>query len=372
MTYRLTPRPREAPRPRSPIRPTVAPAVVVAVVAAGSLLTLPPVGHAQSRATGEWVVPRTADGRPDLQGNWSNATITPIVRPEGQELFLTPDQVASVEGRRQERIESAAQPSDPDRVAPPVGGDGSTGAAGGVGGYNYFFIDAGDRVAVYDGQARSSLITDPPDGRRPEFTPEGQRRRAVARDFGRQFAQYDNPENRPLGERCLLSFGSNAGPPMLPNYFYNNNYTIVQTADHIMIMTEMVHDVRVIRMGRPRPLPDEVRPWMGDSWGHWAGDTLVVVTTNIHPDQPLFALSPAAFLPSERMTVTERFTRASETTVNYEFLVEDPIMLAAPVAGQVPFNRLDGQVYEYACHEANYALDNILRGARAQEANERR
>jgi hypothetical protein len=355
------------------MRGRVRPADWVAVMAAaGMLMTLPLGALAQERRAVEWVLPRTADGRPDLQGNWSNATITPIVRPEGQELFLTPEQVVSVEGRRQDRIESAAQPSDPDRVAPPVGGDGSTGAAGGVGGYNYFFIDAGDRVAMYDGRARSSLITDPPDGRRPDFTPEGRRRRAEARDFRSRFEQYDNPENRPLGERCLLSFGSNAGPPMLPNYFYNNNYTIVQTADHVMIMTEMVHDVRVIPLGKSHPLPDHVRPWMGDSWGRWEGDTLVVVTTNIHPDQPLFALSPAAFLPSERMTVTERFTRVSEMTINYEFLVEDPIMLTAPVAGEVPFNRLDGQVYEYACHEANYALDNILRGARAQEANEGR
>ncbi|MBW2465051.1 MAG: hypothetical protein JRH11_25605, partial [Deltaproteobacteria bacterium] len=303
------------------------------IVVTGTLAALPRCIQAQERASGDWVLPRTAVGRPDLQGNWSNATLTPIGRPEGQELFLTPEQVDDIEGRRQDRIETSAQPSDPDRVAPPVGGDGSTGAAGGVGGYNYFFIDAGDRVAVYDGQPRSSLITDPPNGRRPDFTEEGQRRRREAREFGRQFGEYDNPENRPLAERCLMSFGSNAGPPMLPNYFYNNNYTIVQTPDHIMIMTEMVHDVRVIRMGRPNRLPEQMRPWMGDSWGHWEGDTLVVVTTNIHPDQPMFAISTAVFLPSEGMRVTERFTRVSATAINYEFLVEDPIMLTAPVAG---------------------------------------
>jgi hypothetical protein len=154
---------------------------------------------------------------------------------------------------------------------------------------------------------------------------------------------------------------------MLPNYFYNNNYTIVQTPDHVMIMTEMVHDYRIVRMGDPRPMPSDLRPWMGDSWGHWEGDTLVVVTTNIHPDQTQFALSAAQFSPSEAIRVTERFTRASEHQINYEFTVEDPITLTAPVRGELPFNRLAGLVYEYACHEANYALENVLRGARAQE-----
>ncbi len=319
-----------------------------------------------------WTVPRLADGTPDFQGNWSNATMTPIARGQGQPLILSPEQIATMDGRRQDLIEAEAQPSDPDRDAPPVGGDGSTGAAGGVGGYNYFFIDAGDRVAWYNGEPRSSLITVPEDGRRPPFTEEGQRRLVERRAFSRQFGQYDNPENRPLAERCILSFGSNGGPPMLPNYFYNNNYTIVQTPDAIMIMTEMVHDVRIIRMGEPQSLPDHIRPWLGDSWGHWEGDTLVVETTNIHPDQPMFALSPAQFVPSTSIRVIERITRPSDYQLNYEFTVEDPVMLTAPVSGEMPFNRLDGMLYEYACHEANYALENVLSGARAQERNEGR
>ncbi len=298
--------------------------------------------------------------------------MTPIVRAQGQPLVLRPDQIAAMEGRRQDLIEAEAQPSDPDREAPPVGGDGSTGAAGGVGGYNYFFIDAGDRVAWYDGEPRSSLITDPEDGRRPPFTDEGQRRIAERRASARQFGPYDNPENRPVGERCILSFGSNGGPPMLPNYFYNNNYTIVQTPDAIMIMTEMVHDVRVIRLGESQPLPEHMRPWLGDSRGRWEGDTLVVETTNIHPDQPMFALSAAQFLPSESIRVVERFTRPSEHQLNYEFTVEDPVILTAPISGEMPFNRLDGMLYEYACHEANYALENVLSGARVQERNEGR
>ena len=164
-----------------------------------------------------------------------------------------------------------------------------------------------------------------------------------------------------------MSFGSNAGPPMTPNYFYNNNYTIVQTANHVMIMTEMVHDVRIIRLGTPNPLPKHVRPWMGDSWGRWEGDTLVVETTNLHPRQSLFRISNAQFSPSEDIKVTERFTRADESTINYEFMVDDPSMFNRAFGGEVPFKKLDGLVYEYACHEGNYALSNVLSGARAQE-----
>ena len=311
-----------------------------------------------------WAPPRTPDGRPDLQGEWTNGTMTPLQRPEGEPLVLTPEQVAEREGARQTFIDDRNAPSDPDREAPPVGGDGSTGAAGGVGGYNYFWIDAGDRVAVFNGEPRSSLLTHPADGRIPDLTPDGRRRRMRA--LGRLAPPFDNPENRPIGERCILSFGSNAGPPMLPNYFYNNNYTIVQTPDHVMIMTEMVHDARIIRMGEPRPLADGVRPWFGDSWGRWAGDTLVVHTTNVNPDQ----LAAYAYLfgpGSGNLTITERFTRADEHTINYEFTVEDPDTFSGAWGGEVPFTRLDGRVYEYACHEGNYALSNVLSGARAQE-----
>ena len=154
------------------------------------------------------------------------------------------------------------------------------------------------------------------------------------------------------------------GPPMLPNYFYNNNYTIVQTADHVMIMTEMVHDTRVIRLGEPKPLPANLQPWFGDSWGHWQGDTLVVETTNFHPTQRRGGIISGT---SEKLKVTERFTRADENTLNYEFTIEDPETFTRPFSGEVPFNRLPEQVFEYACHEGNYALFNILSGARAQE-----
>ena len=329
-------------------------------------LAFPVALQTQARETKPWVMPRTSDGHPDLQGNWTNATITPIQRPRGRGPVLTPDQVAGIEGRRQNLIDASGEPSDPDREAPPVGGDGSTGAAGGVGGYNYFYIEAGDRVAVFNGEPRSSLVVDPEDGRIPPLTATAREARREASARRRVFGQYDNPENRPLGERCIKSFGSNAGPPMLPNYFYNNNYTIVQTADHIMIMTEMVHDVRIIRLDEPKPLAENIRPWMGDSWGWWEGDTLIVETTNL----PLRQVNGHRYVypgGSEDMKVTERFTRVDEQTINYEFTVDDPTTYTRPWSGEVPFKAMDDLVYEYACHEANYSLFNVLSGARAEE-----
>jgi hypothetical protein len=320
------------------------------------------IAQGTNAQTGHWVVPRTPDGHPDLQGNWSNETLTPLERPEGQGPVMTPEAVARIERARQARFEAAQRPSDPNRPAPPVGGDGSTGAAGGVGGYNSIYIDAGERIAVVYGEPRTSLITFPADGQVPATTPAAQQRLAAIRQVNRQFDEYDNPENRPLGERCIISFGSNAGPPMLPNGFYNNNYTIVQTRDHVMIMTEMVHDVRIIRIGEPKPLPAHVRPWFGDSWGRWEGDTLVVETTNFHPLQRLRGI------PSDNLKVIERFHRADENTIVYSFRVEDPTTYTEPWGGQIPMVKMNELLYEYACHEANYALFNILSGARSQEA----
>jgi len=231
---------------------------------AGVSVAVAPLSAAAAELTPDqqqWVMPRTPDGHPDLQGNWSNATLTPIQRPEGSEAVLTWDEVATREGRRQGLIETTSAASDPDREAPEAGG--------GVGGYNYVYIDGGDHIAIYNGEPRSSLISNPADGRIPSLTPEAEERVAERREFNSQFGEFDNPENRGLAERCIMSYGSNAGPPMLPNYFYNNNYTIVQTPDHVLIMTEMVHDARIIRIGDGPRLPPHVRPWFGDSWGRW-------------------------------------------------------------------------------------------------------
>jgi hypothetical protein len=186
--------------------------------------------------------------------------------------------------------------------------------------------------------------------------------------MSKKFGEFDGPEMRSLSDRCLTSFGSNLGPPMLANYFYNNNYSIVQTKDHVMIMTEMVHDTRIIRLGATKHLPSQVRPWFGDSIGHWEGDTLVVETTNINPLQ---MSQMSGFGPyrgaSDKIKVTERFTRTGPDVLNYKFTVEDPENLTAPYSGELPFNRMDEPIYEYACAEGNYALPGMLAGAREQE-----
>ena len=217
-----------------------------------------------------------------------------------------------------------------------------------------------------NGEPRSSLVTNPPDGRVPELTPEARLRLEEYRARRSQFGDFDHPELRPLGERCLVSFGSSAGPPMLPNYWYNNNYTIVQNADYVMIMTEMVHDVRIIRLGQAKSLPRNLRPWFGDSWGRWEGNTLVVQTTNLKPEHRFRGVPP-----SEDRKVTERFTRVDDETILYEFTIDDPTTYTSSWGGQIPFKRFDNRLYEYACHEGNYALSNVLSGARYQESRER-
>jgi len=245
-----------------------------------------------------------------------------------------------------------AQPSDPDR--PPLA------AGGNIGSYNDVSFERGQQVAVINGEARTSLLTFPANGRRPALTDQAQDRLDERRDFRSQFGDFDNPENRSLIERCFL-FASNAGPPMIPNGAYNNYYTIVQTADYVMIHPEVVHDTRIIQMGEPDPLPDHIRPWLGDSWGRWEGDVLVVETTNFHPLQTFQGL------PSDDLKVIERFSRVDEDTMLYEFTVDDPTSYAETWGGEIPFKRLDALLYEYACHEGNYALSNVLSGARYQE-----
>ena len=340
-------------------------AVLCVTAAAGPV----PTAAAQNRGSdAEWQVPRTPDGHPDLQGTWTNQTLTPLERPPGQGPVYTPEQVAQVERGSAAGVAFGSQPSDPNRPAPPAGGD--------VGAYNTVYFEFGSRVAVVNGQPRTSLITSPSNGRIPAFTAEGERRIQASRDLKGQFGEFDHPEVRPIAERCLISYGSPAGPPMIPTGGYNSNYIIVQTRDHVMIMTEMVHDVRIIRIGDGPRLPPHIRPWFGDSWGHWEGDVLLVETTNMHPRQEFSANALATLFgaedprPSAQMRVTERFSRVDEDTVLYEFTVDDPTIYTEPWGGQIPMTALDGRLYEYACQEGNYGLENIMRGARYQDRME--
>jgi hypothetical protein len=299
-----------------------------------------------------------AAAKPDLSGTWTNATITPLERPQGvTDLVLSEEAAARMERAVIARRDKLNEPSDPDRPAPPQGGDGSTGAAGNVGGYNNFWLDPGDHVAVVDGQRRSSLIIDPPDGHVPALTAQARQRTQARLKSMAGRGQYDHPEFRPLAERCLLSFGPTT--PLVPNYFYNNNLQIVQTPDHVMILMEMVHDARIVRIGGQH-VSKNIRPWMGDSIGHWEGDTLVVDTTNFPPQQNFRG-------SSENLHVVERFRRSDAKTINYRFTVDDPTTFTAPFTGEIPFRATDELIYEYACHEGNYALSNILSGARNEE-----
>ena len=307
-------------------------------------------------------IPRTASGRPDLSGTYDVSTLTPMERPEelGEKMALSEEEAAEVAEGARRRDERRAQPSDPNRGAPPQGGR--------VGGYNGFYIDNGDSAFQVDGQWRTSILIDPPDGRYPPRVDGARGRGGRTPNPGTAFwleegldapGPYDNMEQRPYAERCILSFGSTSGPPMLPA-LYNNHKRIVQGEDTILILIEMVHDARIIRMNAEHD-PPEIRKWLGDSIGWWEGDTLVVETTNF-VDRPAFRRG------SRDMTVTERFRMESANQLVYTFTVEDPTVWTASFTGEYAWPRSDNKVYEYACHEANYALDGIMKGARLLEA----
>jgi hypothetical protein len=316
---------------------------------------------------------RMADGHPDLQGTYDIATLTPVDRPIGAPAVYTKEEARKREAAAAKRREKGDEAIAGNRTAPPKGGDGSVGAAGNVGGYNTGWLDMGSAFTVVDGQIRSSIIVDPPDGRAPPMLPVALQRLASAQARPTSDAQentndpglekapgaYDDPERRPLGERCLLGFGSTSGPPALPDYFYNNLHQIVQTKDAMMILTEMVHDARIVRMNAQH-LPPTIRQWMGDSVGHWEGDTLVVDTTNF-TNKTRFRGS------TENLHVVERFSRLDDHTLLYRFTVEDPTTWATPWTGEMAWPATDGKIYEYACHEANYALTDVLKGSRVRE-----
>jgi hypothetical protein len=319
---------------------------------------------------GAYKAPRTADGHPDLQGNWTNATITPLERPDkyGEKLVLTRGEAMDLERAEAEFNATADAPTDPKTKVEDLPANCGRGFSGANCGYNNFWVDPGTKVISMDGEYRSSMIVDPANGKIPKMTPDAQQRyaaRMAQRRSGDGGGTADGPEARSLGERCIMSFGSSAGPPMIP-LLYNNNYQIVQTKDAVLILVEMVHDARVVRMNG-KHLPSQITPWLGDSVGHWDGDTLVVETTNLNPGQQAhYGIKQRFYLPPTGK-VTERFTRVAEKEILYQFTVEDSATYTQPWKGEVPLRRTDDHIYEYACHEGNYALPGILAGAREQE-----
>ena len=304
----------------------------------------------------DWQPPRTANGRPDLQGVWTNKTLTPLTRPrEFAEIrALSAEQVSRLQSGHQDYLAAEFADSNPDREAgagAQAGDDGNTND-----GYNEFWKDLGTQIQMINGEYRSSIIIDPANGQIPYA---GDPRARFRRDPNAP-APSDGPEGRPLAERCLLAFGSHSGPPMLP-VMYNNNYQFVQTDEYVLILAEMAHDARIIRLNTSEHMQD-MNKWMGDSIGHWDGDTLVVQTQGFNPQQSFRG-------SSANLKVTERFTRTSETEILYRFTVEDPSTFSQPFTGELMFNSRPSResMYEYACHEGNYALGGILAGARRLE-----
>jgi hypothetical protein len=348
-----------------------------------ALTALPTAGQAAKTAA-QSALPRTPDGHPDLQGIYDLATITPPERLPGDPPFLTKEKAEALEKAEAARRAKDNRLSLADRPAPPVGGDTSTpksffevlekAGGGAVGGYNRFWLNQGTVYTVVDGQIRTSIVIDPADGHVPPYNAAARKRLARARPTptsdapenqntgaSEPIGAFDNPEQRPLSERCLLGFGSTSGPPALPDYFYNDLHQIVQTPSSIMILTEMVHDARIIRMNAQH-LPGSIRRWMGDSVGHWEGDTIVVDTTNFN-DKTRFRES------TEKLHVIERFSRIDANTLLYRFTVEDPDTWDRSWTGELTWPVTSKLIYEYACHEGNYALVDVLRGARRQEVD---
>ena len=305
-------------------------------------------------AAEDYVVPRTEWGQADLQGVWNFASNVPMQRPEhfGERQFLTDEEIATT---RIQRLELGAGAD----VAPPASGIESY--------YNDIWVDN----PGFNGRLRTSHIVYPLNGRIPApvdgianqpggviEAPGTRPVRFVVGGIGR-----DGPEDRGLSERCIVGF--NSGPPFTPS-LYNNNVQIIQNRDHVVILTEMIHDARIVKLdGRPA-LNESLRLWSGDSHGHWEDDVLVVVTQNFNGLTQSFD----GFGTSKNKVLTERFTRVGPSTLNYEFTIDDPSTFTDKLTAIVPMSKVEAQLYEYACHEGNYGMANMLRGARRREANE--
>ena len=285
--------------------------------------------------------PRTPDGQPDLQGFWTNSTYVPLERPKG----VTKEFYNEEEARQHEK-DSADKETE--QTAP-----------GTIADVHYDFTQFGlDRnQSTFSHDLRTSLIFDPADGKIPAMTPQGVKRAADAVEYRKRVGRWDSAESNDLDDRCLIMLG--AGPPML-NTGYNSNYRIVQTAGYVMILVEMIHDVRIIPLdGRPHVSP-KVRQWMGDARGHWEGETLVVETTNFNGKNPLRN-------SSENMRVIERFTRVAGDAIKYTFTIEDESTWVRPWSAELSMKKTVGPLFEHACHEGNYGLYNTLAGARLEE-----
>ena len=334
-------------------------------------LAFAPAALAQAAS---YTPPKTSWGAPDLQGYWTNSSITKMTRPAGiNTLVITPEQAKKLEDGDYNNIRTAAEkkPTDQKEGAPEKGKPLPP-----VGNYNAVWVDPGSHVAVINGELRSSWITEPTTGRIPYKPGRGAGRyeeapppatsakpadpKAAAASAASR--SYEGPESRSVGERCLVGFG-NTGGPVMNNVLYNNTYQIVQSPGYALILVEMVHDARIIPIVANKAAakhdPANIKKWLGDSVGWYEGNTLVVETKNVHPQQRGYV--------SDNGKMTERFTRTADSVVLYQFEIDDPDQYTQVWKGEMPLRTASGAVYEYACHEGNYGLLGILEGARQQE-----
>jgi hypothetical protein len=333
------------------------PLIVIAVWLA---MALGAAAQAQDRPP----ISRAAGGKPDLSGVWTNASLTWLERPaslKGPTLSEAEAKARAAADPMKKAAERDALPSDPN-AGPPPAGEGALGAA-----HSAVFLDAGDAFARIKGQYRTAWIVTPDDGRLPLTDLGRQRSREAA--VMRNRMDPDGPEDLAPNDRCLIGSRGSGGPGMLNN-IYNSNYRFLLTADALVVVVEMGFGVRVIPILPTKAAaqaahgPVTLHPWMGDSTAWWEGDALVVETVNVHPQQGRFG---PIFL-SEKGRVTERLTRISTAEIAYEFAVEDPAYYTKTWKAEMVLAALTGDIYEYACHEGNYALPGILGGARATEA----
>lgn len=309
-------------------------------------------------AAERWQAPRNALGQPDLSGIWTNTSITWLQRPPNvKTLVLSDAEAEAMAGQFRKMVDVLIRPTS-DPAAPPPPETKSVD--------NSDFLEMDLKPARVNGQWRSSWIVEPEDGRLP-FTEAG---RARTRERTRAKG-YDHPELRPTDERCLTAIGSPEGPPMM-NTGFNGHYQLFQTKDHVAILVEMNHDVRIVRLiagpEAPRPRSDPKAPrWMGESVGWFEGDSLVIETTNHHPLGAYAGSMTGGMTYTQAAVVRERLTRTGKDSILYEFTVDDPETFAKPWRAEMPWRPATGPIYEYACHEGNYSLTNILGGARVEE-----
>jgi len=328
----------------------------------GLAALLSPVQAQVATPRPDWKAPRTADGQPDLQGVWANNTATPLERPKELEgrTSLTDQEVAAMRKKAAELYNGNGDAAFGDTIFQTVWAAVKGSSSGPhVKADNEFDAGTGDYSSEWivsrEWDNRTSLITDPPNGKMPPLTPEGKARR----DVNRAALTHPpaGPQDRGLQERCI-TYGS---PQLVAGY--QSYYQIMQSAKSAIVMTEMIHDARLIPLEARPHIPSEIHQWLGDSRGHWEGDTLVIDSTNY---------KPRAFMSitSEKLHVTERFTRTGPDSLKYEITIDDPATWTRPWSLMIPLQRSSKPVYEYACHEGNYSLAGVLAGARAEESKE--